>query len=103
MPRGISRANANRAIRQEALREQLSNQKHVEKVVDNINKIEDLNEELDALAIQRLRAATEARLKLIGKYLPDLKATELTGPDGESLDLVRKVELTIVDPQAKGS
>jgi len=79
MKSGQSRAEANKAIRQEALREQLSAQGHVQHVIENIEKFEDLANELDNNSIQRLKAANEHRLKLINKYLPDLKATELTG------------------------
>ena len=86
-------AQRNRAIRQEALREQLSQQKHVEQVVENIEKIEDvegfikkkINEGLKIEQIiplvksntERLKTATELRLKLVNKYLPDLKASEV--------------------------
>lgn len=86
-------AQRNRAIRQEALREQLSGQKHVEQVVENIEKIEDvegfikkkINEGLKIEQIiplvksntERLKTATELRLKLVNKYLPDLKASEV--------------------------
>jgi len=83
---GVSRAAENKRIRQEALRDQLSNQGHLQKVIDNIEVIEDLdgkikkeNSELDAQKLQRLKTATDARLKLINKYLPDLKATEHSG------------------------
>jgi len=79
MKSGQSKAEANKAIRQEALREQLSAQGHVQQVIVNIKKFEDLANELDNNSIQRLKAANEHRLKLINKYLPDLKATELTG------------------------
>ena len=37
-----TRANQNRKIRQDALREQLSNQKLVEKVIDSIKEIDEL-------------------------------------------------------------
>ena len=75
--RGISRANANRKVRQDALREQLSKQKHVEKVVENLGKLGDLEVGLDSLQIQRLKAANDGHLKLIAKYLPDTKAVEI--------------------------
>lgn len=69
----------NRRVRQEALREQLSKQGHLQHVVDNLKKIEDIGkdgQELDSLQIQRLRIANETRLKLLNKYLPDLKQVE---------------------------
>lgn len=83
MPKsGESRANANKRIRQEALRDQLTAGGHVQHVIDIAEKLQDLAEELDALKIQRLRAAAEIKLKLIAKYLPDLKSIEhSTDPD----------------------
>ena len=70
--------NRNKAVRQEALREQLQAQGHVQYIVENITKIEDLTADIDHNEAQRLKAATELRLKLVNKYLPDLKAVENT-------------------------
>ena len=82
-------ANKNRAIRQEALREQLSNQGHVQHVTDIAKKLTDLDNELDSTQVQRLKSAADIKLKLIGKYLGDVKAIELSGDGGG--DLVIKV------------
>jgi hypothetical protein len=41
--------------------------------------------EYDSLWVQRLKAAADLRLKLMAKYIPDLKSTELTGPEGGDL------------------
>jgi len=73
---GESRANANRRIRQEALREQLSNGGHVDHVIEMVGKLADLDTELDALKIQRLRGACDIKMKLINKYLSDTKSIE---------------------------
>lgn len=89
--RGNSRADENRKIRQEAIREQLSNKQLLEQVVKIAEKLEDLegekkadNANLDALKVSRLRHAADLKLKLVNKYLPDLKAVEMdldtTGP-----------------------
>lgn len=84
-----TRANQNRKIRQEALREQLAKQKHVEKVVDNIKKMEEQGAEMETNELSALKYATDTRLKLINKYLPDVKSVEHTGEGGT--DLVIKV------------
>ncbi len=73
-----TRAQENKAIRQEALREQLSSAKHVEHVIEMANKIAALDEELDTLEVTRLKTASEIKLRLISKYLPDLKQQEIT-------------------------
>jgi hypothetical protein len=49
-----TRAQENRAIRQEALREQLSKQKHVEHVVDIATQLSDPSNELDSVMASRL-------------------------------------------------
>jgi hypothetical protein len=81
-------ANKNRRIRQDALREQLANQGHVQHVIDITDKLSELDNELDSGKVQRLKAAADIKLKLINKYLPDLKATEITGEGGEPLRII---------------
>lgn len=78
---GTTAANKNRAIRQEALREQLSNQGHVQHVVEMLNEIQDLQRDLDSNDLARYKVAIDTKLKLIGKYLPDLKSVEHTGDE----------------------
>ena len=41
----MTRAQTNRKIRQDSLREQLANQKHIEQVVESIKKLEELDTE----------------------------------------------------------
>lgn len=82
---GVSRADQNRAIRQEALRESLEAGGHIQHVVDISNKLADLEEDLDSTKVSRLKAAADIKMKLIDKYLPTLKAYE--GPDGEAEDV----------------
>jgi len=85
MKSGITRAAENKRIRQEALREQLANQKLVEKVIDIANKLADLDLKLEPADVTRLKAAADTKLKLIDKYLPTEKPTTLEGPDGEAI------------------
>ena len=76
---GVTRAQENKAIRQQALREQLETQGHVQHVIEMTSKIADLDKELDAGQVNRLKIACENKFKLISKYLPDMKQTEITG------------------------
>ena len=78
----------NRAIRQEALREQLSKQGHVVQVIKNIKKLEKEGVAMETSELTAIKYATDARLKLISKYLPDLKSTELTGEGGGAVAVV---------------
>ena len=77
----MTRAQTNRKIRQDSLREQLANQKHLEKVLDSINKLEELDTQLDSVEVSRIKGAIESRIKLVSKYLPDLKSIELSGDE----------------------
>ena len=86
-------AQRNRAMRQETLRELLSKQKLVEKVIDSAEKIADLDMQMDAEAVTRLKVANDMRLKLIAKYLPDLKSSEITGDPDAPVNLKTAVEL----------
>ena len=82
-----TRAQENRAIRQESLREQLSRQKHIEHVVDIAGLLYELDTNLDQLAVTRLKAAADIKLKLINKYIGDVKAVEISGEGGEQLTI----------------
>lgn len=80
-----SRAHKNRAVRQEALREQLASQGHVQHVIELLGQIGNLDNELDALQLNRLKTVVDTKLALIKKYCPDLKAVEYTGDGGDEL------------------
>lgn len=84
---GNSRAAKNKQVRKEALRDQLSAQGHVQHVIDISDKLSKLTEDLEPAQVQRLKAAADIKLKLISKYLPDLKAIEHTGEDGGDISL----------------
>ena len=73
-----TRAQQNRFIRQEALREQLSAYKHEEKLVEIIEKLSEPSQEIDAEMVTRLRIAADKHLDLLHKYLPNLKQTDST-------------------------
>lgn len=80
-----TKAQLNRQVRQEALREQLSQQGHEQYISEIISNLSDPEMEYDSLWVQRLKAAADLRLKLMAKYIPDLKSQELTGADGGDL------------------
>jgi hypothetical protein len=42
---------------------------------------------LDSTRVSALSVAMQARFKLLAKVLPDLKAVELSGPEGEPLEM----------------
>jgi len=74
-------AAKNRRVRQDALREMLSKKCTVEQVIRNIDKMETQGAMMEGQELTALKYATESRLKLINKYLPELKASELSMVD----------------------
>jgi len=91
-----------RINRQEDHRARLSEGQHLRHIVENIEKIENLEVkmgegdkegEVDYKSLQvnqftlsKLKIATELRMKLVNKYLPDLKAVEHTGDGGGAIN-----------------
>lgn len=73
-----TRAQQNRAIRQEALREQLAAQGHHEYVLEIARKLREPDEDTN---VQALKAAADIHLRLVDKYLPGLKSIEHSGGD----------------------
>ena len=80
-------AQHQRTIRKEALREQLSKQGHIQHAVDIATKF---NEEIDRETQDRLKTKFDMHMKLVNKYLPDVKQTEinLTGEEGGPIKTV---------------
>jgi len=95
---GMTRAQMNKSVRQKALREQLEGQGHVQHVVEILNKISDLDSNLDSMELQRLKVVVDTKLKLITKYLPDLKSVEHSGDEDNPLQVqVAAYELRFTD------
>lgn len=70
-----------RQLRQEALREWLSEKCTAQHLVDNLIKIEELDPESESFSneLKKYQVANEQRLKIMGKYLPELRAVEMEG------------------------
>ena len=81
-----TRAQKNREIRQEALRDQLEAQGHVQHVVDIADKLRSLDNKMESLDVTRLKAAADVHIKMIDKYLPNLQSVNL-GIENHSDDL----------------
>jgi len=82
-----TRAQSNKRVRQEALREWLSKKCTAQHLVDNLDKIEKLDPESESFSndLAKYKTANEQRFKILDKYLPtekyveaDITATELT-------------------------
>ena len=46
---------------------------------------------MDPTMVTRLKAAADIKLKLMAKYIPDLKAIEHTGEDGAPMQVTKIV------------
>ena len=79
-----TRAQHTRAIRQEELRQKLAAGGHLEYAIDLAEKLSNVRDNVD-LDVPRCKAAFDARMKIINKYLPELKATELSGDQSQPL------------------
>lgn len=92
-----TRAQRNRAVRQDALREQLAAKGLVQHVLEISEKLSDPRQEIDALMVQRYRVAIDAKLKLVSKYLPDVKTVEIEGSGGGPV--ITKTVIELVRPK----
>jgi hypothetical protein len=70
-------AAKNRKLRQDALREQLAAQGHVQHVVDILTELSEQADEITSLELQKKKLIIDTKLSLIKKYLPDTKQVEL--------------------------
>lgn len=99
------RAAQNRKLRQDNLREWLSEKCTAQHLIENIIKIEGLDPDSESFQnkLNKLKVANEQRIKVMNKYLPDLKAVELTGENGESIkvDNTWKVEFLNADSESQ--
>ena len=64
---------------------------HVQHVIDLCQKIEQNPEG----PINALKVVIDTKLKLINKFLPDMKSVEVTGQDGEEL-VPREIRIKFV-------
>ncbi len=71
-----TRAQQNRGIRQEAIREQLAAGGHIQHVIDISNKLQGLKVDLSSTEVSRLKAAADIKMKLIDKYVASLQSVE---------------------------
>lgn len=80
-PEARTQATKNRAIRQTQMREQLAAYGHIQHVTGIANKLETEYQSLSRDEISALKTSADIKLRLINKYLPDLKSVELTATD----------------------
>lgn len=92
---GATVAAKNKKVRQEALREYLAERGKLSYVLDLIEKVENLPPTAVKDELPALKVAIDARIKLLDKYMPSLKAMELTGENGEAIKTQSMVEWSV--------
>jgi DNA-binding ferritin-like protein (Dps family) len=94
-----TRAQQNKAIRQESLREFMAAKCTVQHAIDCIEEHRGLDptEEHFKNRAEHLTKNFDMRMRVIEKYCPSLKATEIE--HSVSDDLIRRIERTIVDSE----
>lgn len=90
----IDRANTitrQRRVRQEALREGLANGKHIDHVLKMLDEISNPKKDIEPIMLERYKVVLGTKMKLINKYLPDVKQVEIS--EGVNTDDMTDEEL----------
>jgi len=74
-----------RKDQQDALRDYLRERGKLEYVFDNIERMEGEGADMKAMELNALKTANDQRIRLLDKYLPSLKAEEITTIDKDGL------------------
>ena len=80
-----TRAQLNRETRQAEMRKKIEASGYETHVHEVVKKLLDPEQELDSIDVQRMKSAADLSIKMMAKFMPDLKSTEITGPDGGGL------------------
>lgn len=96
-----TRAQRERGIRQDELRTFISERGKLSYIFDNLEKIEELDPETDQYfdkRLQQLKIANEQRIRLLNKYLPDMKEeqSEITDLPPVVIQLTNATDTTTV-------
>lgn len=96
-----TRAQRERGIRQDELRTFIAERGKLSYIFDNLEKIEELDPEEDKhfdKRLQQLKIANEQRIRLLNKYLPDMKEeqTEVTDLPPVVIQLTNASDATTV-------
>lgn len=80
---------------QDAMRERIKGQQHINQILKNVKKLQDLDEDLDSTQVTRLKVACDQHFKILGKILPDIKQTEINVSG--SVEHKKVEEMSIMD------
>ena len=91
-------ATRRRQAHREEVLEKLKAAGLIQQVLKDAEKLADESIAMDPIMVSRIKGACELRLKMVNKWLPDVKAVELTGEDGDEIRLLHRVERVLVRP-----
>ena len=80
-----TRAQLNRETRQAEMRKKIEASGYETHVHEVVKKLLDPEQEFDAIEVQRMKSAADLSIKMMAKFMPDLKSTEISGPNGGDL------------------
>lgn len=92
-------ATRRRQAHREEVLEKLRNAGLIQKVLEDADKLANESLNIDSVMAGRIKAANDLRLKMVSKWLPDVKAVEHSGEDGGDIRLITRVERVIVRPE----
>lgn len=84
---GLTRADRNKQDNAKMLLQRLQGYGFIDQTLKNIKQLEDLSKPMDQTEVARIKGATDIRLKLLAKIVPDRKAVEITGEDGKPVEM----------------
>lgn len=101
MPDTRTRAQKNKAVRRDALREELQSREYLRQVHQILDELGERG--LAINEIQRMKTRMQGYFNLLSKTLPDVKAVELNAifeaPNASREDMERALEQLGVDPK----
>lgn len=80
-----TRAQLNRETRQAEMRKKIEASGYETHVHEVVKKLLDPEQEFEAIEVQRMKSAADLSIKMMAKFMPDLKSTEISGPNGGDL------------------
>jgi hypothetical protein len=80
-----TRAQLNRETRQAEMRKKIEASGYETHVHEVVKKLLNPELEFDAIDVQRMKSAADLSIKMMAKFMPDLKSTEITGSNGGDL------------------
>jgi len=81
----MARPDKNRQRRRAALREELKAREYLRQLDEVASEVTENWKSLSSEQVAALRLKTDLNFKRLAKVLPDLKAVEHSGPDGDNI------------------